>query len=142
MILIKRWICMLVLMLIVTTTNVNAVKYEADDNYSMPSQYHYIFNNYFDDSTSYKYFSYKCTVNGRKRNCYYGIDNNNNYLKISYVEIDNNYVVNYEKGIDEDFEVIGSNVFEKNINPVHTTNYAITFFSLLVLLLYLVFKYV
>ncbi len=134
---------MLVLLItVVTTTNVYATSYVADDTSSISSQYHDIFNNYFSKSVSYQYFSYKCHYGNSDRNCYFGIDNDGNFLRIVYQANGNSYIQKYEKGVDEDFSVSGVNVFRKEIDNVIVTNYILSFVFVLTIVFILTHKYV
>lgn len=136
----KKWTITLVLtiMLALTISDVNAKEYVADDNYSITSQYHDIFNNYFGEDKEYLYFPYSC-LNNYSRECYFGIDKDGNYLDISYIQSGTSYVVNYSTGIDENFSVIGNNVFRKKISPITTLLYGFSFFSIIIIVLLLLF---
>lgn len=122
---------MLVLVITLVPMVSFADTYVADDTYTMTSQYHDVFNNYFSPWVSYQYFSYDCVYGSYARQCYLGIDSEGNYLKINYVQDGNNYVVNYQEGVDEDFSVSGINVFKKGIDVNSIIAVAVIFFGLL-----------
>ena len=89
---IKKWTITLgLLLMIVHTNNVNAQSYVADDNYIISSNYHDFFRHYFGEDKSYQYFSYRCSNDSYNRNCYYGIDSDNNYIKIEYEDTGNGF---------------------------------------------------
>lgn len=125
----KKWITISVLAIILalTTNTCYAASYTADDTYVIPTQYHDLFNNYFNNSSSYKYFSYKCDYGNYSRHCYYGIDNDNNYLKIDYVSSNNSYDVQFTQGVDQEFSVIGVNVYEHEVKDTKVTNVILVF---------------
>lgn len=121
-----------VTMLVLTTKDVSAKEYVADDNYNVTSQYHDIFNNYFDGKKSYLYFPYSCDTGSYSRECYFGIDEDGNYLDINYVSNGSSYEVNYSTGIDEEFSVTGNNVFRKDVSEGTVIAYALIFTLILV----------
>lgn len=126
----------LIITLVLTTSSVSAKSYVADDSYSVTSQYHDIFNNYFNESIKYTYFPYECEGSSYNRICYFGIDEEGNYLDIFYLPKGNNsYTLNYSKGIDKEFSVTGSNVFIHEPSSSTLTNYAIIFIFLIILIL-------
>lgn len=125
----------LIITLVLTTNTVSAKSYVADDSVSITSQYHDIFNNYFNESIKYTYFPYECEGSSYNRTCYFGIDENGKYLNISYLPSGNNYILNYSNGIDEEFSVSGSNVFIHEPSSSTLTNYAIIFIFLIILIL-------
>lgn len=127
----------LAIILVLTTKDVNAKEYVADDNYSMTSQYHDIFNNYFGEDKEYLYFPYSCEIGPYSRECYFGIDKDGNYLDISYISSGSSYVVNYSSGIDEEFSVSGNNVFRKKVSSNIILLYGFTFFLVLLVILFL-----
>lgn len=116
---------------LVTTTNVKATTYTADDSVIISSQMHDFFNNYFNGTKSFLYFPFSCSYNDYNRTCYYGIDSENNYVKITYNGSGYNYNQVIETGVDENFQVNGNNVIRKNINPFYIIIYALIFFSLI-----------
>ncbi len=123
------------IILVLTVSPVNAQSYVADDNYTINSQYHDLFNNYFDGSKSYQYFPYKCNYgNSYYRECYFGIDSDGNYLKVDYIYGNNSYTTNYTTGIDEDFSVSGNNIFKKGVSTQYIYLYAFIFVVLIVLI--------
>lgn len=127
-----------ILVLTINVPSVNAQSYVADDNYTINSQYHDLFNNYFDGSKSYQYFPYKCNYgNSYYRECYFGIDSAGNYLKVDYIYENNSYTTNYTTGIDEAFSVSGNNIFKKGVSTQRIYLYAIVFFILVFLINYI-----
>lgn len=129
---------LLITLVLITSPSVNAQSYVADDNYSISTQYHDIFNNYFDGSKSYQYFPYKCNYgNSYYRECYFGIDSDGNYLKIDYKYENNNYTTNYSTGVDESFSVSGNNIFKKGVSTERVYLYAIVFCALILLINYI-----
>ena len=124
------------IIILVLTTNVSAKSYIADDSVSVTSQYHDIFNNYFNESLKYTYFPYQCESSSYNRTCYFGIDEKGNYLDISYISNGNNsYTLNYSNGIDENFSVSGSNVFIHKPSSSTLTTYSIIFIFLIILVI-------
>lgn len=120
--------------LVLTTSNVSAKEYVADDSVTISSQYHDVFNNYFNESEKYTYFPYSCDYgNYNNRTCYFGIDEEGNYLDISYVSSGSSYVLNYSTGIDDDFNVTGSNVFIHYPSSTTIISYSIIFICLVLL---------
>lgn len=115
---------MLVLLIILApTTKVNAQSYTAEDTV-LNSNIHDYFNNYFNGNKSYQYFAYTCG----DRTCYYGIDSDNNYVNITYTNI-NGYSYDYiiTTGVDENFSVSGTNIFKKEINDSRAILVALAF---------------
>lgn len=130
---------MLVLTIMLVPTISHAQSYIADDSYTLTSQYHDLFNNYFDGKLSYTYFPYNCnygTYNNRE--CYFGIDSEGNYLKIDYVQNGNSYETRYTTGIDHDFSVTGSNIIEKSPSFEYQFLLAFIFFGLTLLITFLI----
>lgn len=114
---IKKWILMLVLVIILLPiTNVNANSYVAKDDIIIDEKYYDFFSSHFGEDNSYQFFAYNCNYGSSTRTCYYGIDINNNYVKIDYNYTDvYNYSLNISKGVDSDFSVTGDNII--NVNP-------------------------
>lgn len=109
--------------MIVHTNNVNAQSYVADDNYIISSNYHDFFRHYFGEDKSYQYFSYRCSNDSYNRNCYYGIDSDNNYIKIEYEDTGNySYNQKITTGVDENFSVSGNAIFKQEISQAKFTN--------------------
>lgn len=113
MTLIKKWIPILVLIIIlVPITSVKAQSYTAEDTL-LSSNIHDYFNNYFSGNKSYQYFGYVCG----DRTCYYGIDSDFNFVNITYTSTSGyNYNYKITTGVDENFSVSGANVFKKDVN--------------------------
>lgn len=128
---------MLVLLttLVITCKNVSAKSYVADDNITISSSFHDVFNNYFDESKKYTYFAYKCD----NRTCYFGIDEDNNYLEITYTGTQYNNQIVYKKGTDNNFSVSGVNVFNHNPSANSQLLYAFVF-SLVFVVFFKLFK--
>lgn len=122
------------------TINVKAISYITDDSIVISSQFHDLFNNYFDGSRSYQYFPYTCNYENYDRTCYYGIDSDNNYLKITYSSL-NNYSSSYkiETGVDENFAVTGSNIVKKSVDPLYIILYGFIFLFLVLFIFNLIF---
>lgn len=116
----------LAIMSVLTVKDVSAKEYIANDNINISSEYHTVFNNYFSEDKSYTYFSYKCNEN----DCYFGIDEDGNYLNITYNEL---FEVNYETGIDEEFSVVGNNIFRHK----SSSSSVILYFLIFIFLIYL-----
>lgn len=112
---------------LVPTIKSKAVSYTADDSVIISSQYHDFFNNYFNGKKSYTYFPYSCYNSNYNRTCYYGIDSDNNYIKITYNGDGYNYNQVIEKGVDESFSVTGNNVIKKEVNSIYILVYGIAF---------------
>lgn len=108
---------MLVLVIILLPiTNVNASSYVAKNDIIIDTKYYDFFNSQFGDDNSYQFFAYNCIYGNSSRTCYFGIDSNNNYVKIDYNYTDiYNYSLNISKGVDNDFSVTGDNII--NVSP-------------------------
>lgn len=101
-------------------TNVNASSYVAKNDIIIDTKYYDFFKNQFGDDNTYQFFAYNCIYGNSNKTCYYGIDINNNYVKIDYKYIDiYDYTLNISKGVDNDFSVTGDNVI--NISPSKTS---------------------
>lgn len=121
--------------MIVHTNNVNAQSYVADDNYIISSNYHDFFRHYFGEDKSYQYFSYRCSNDSYNRNCYYGIDSDNNYIKIEYEDTGNySYNQKITTGVDENFSVSGNAIFKQGISQAKFTNIILIFIFCLFIL--------
>lgn len=131
---------MLVLIIIlVPITKARATTYTADDSVVIQSNYHDLFNNYFSGKNSYLYFPYSCESSGYNRTCYFGIDSENNYLKVDYVNNGyNNYTTRITTGVDENFKVNGINVIRKEVNPDYVILVGIVFIFLFYLIIRLI----
>lgn len=112
---------MLVLVIILLPTiKVNATSYVAKNDIVIDLKYYEFFNRQFGDDNTYQFFAYDCIYGSSRRTCYYGIDINNNYVKIDYDYNDNyNYTLNISKGVDNDFSVTGDNII--NVSPSKTS---------------------
>lgn len=112
---------MLVLVIILLPTiKVNAASYVAKNDIVIDLKYYEFFNRHFGDDNTYQFFAYNCIYGSSTRTCYYGIDINNNYVKIDYNYNDNyNYTLNISKGVDNDFSVTGDNII--NVSPSKTS---------------------
>ena len=109
---IKKWILTLVLVIILLPTiKVNASSYVAKNDIIIDTKYYDFFKNQFGDDNTYQFFAFNCSYGNSIRTCYYGIDSNNNYVKIDYNYSDiYNYSLNISKGVDNDFSVTGDNI--------------------------------
>lgn len=92
---------------LITINFVNAQTYNADDTTIIGTQYTEMFKNYFGENKDYKYFTYKCNYNNNSRNCYYAIDEDNNYIRVTYQNDAYSYTPKIETGTDNDFNVNG-----------------------------------
>lgn len=106
-------------LIITLVPTVNAESYISDDTVVISSQYHDLFNNYFDGKSSYQYFPYNCDI-GYSRTCYFGIDKNGNYLKVYYIRFGTSYEQKIETGKDENFSVSGNNIIKKDVDYTYT----------------------
>lgn len=101
---------MVLTIILVPISSVSAETYTSKDNAIINSTYYEFFKSQFGEDKYYKFFAYDCLGSGSySRTCYYGIDNDFNYVKISY---NSNNELQITKGIDEDFSVSGVNVIE------------------------------
>lgn len=122
--------------MIVHTNNVNAQSYVSDDNYIISSNYHDFFRHYFGEDKSYQYFSYRCSNDSYNRNCYYGIDSDNNYIKIEYEDTGNySYNQKITTGVDENFSVSGNAIFKQGISQSKFTNIIFIFVTCFIIFL-------
>ena len=112
---------MLVLAIILLPTiKVNASSYIAKNDIIIDTNYYEFFRTHFGEDNKHQFFLYNCIYGSSNRTCYYGIDSNNNYVKIDYKYIDNyNYSLNISKGVDVDFSVSGDNII--NVSPSKTS---------------------
>lgn len=94
---------------LVPTIDVKADNYIAKDNIVFDTKYYEFFDHQFDKNTSYKFFAYDCLYSNYNRTCYYGIDSNNNFVKISY-NSDSYNDLTITKGVDDSFSVTGTNI--------------------------------
>lgn len=127
---------MLVLVImLVPTINVSADTYTAKDDIIIDTKYYEFFKAKFGEDNSYKFFAYECTRSNYSYSstCYYGIDNDNKYYKISYV----NDKLNVSTGIDDNFNLIGSNYIEVSPSFLSIICYTLIFFFVLYICLIL-----
>lgn len=124
--------------MLVPTISAKATTYTADDSVIISSQYHDFFNNYFDGKTGYLYFPYSCASSEYNRTCYYGINNKNEYVKITYVGSGYSYTQKIETGIDENFAVNGVNVIHKDVKPIYTIITALAFAIIIYIVLLMI----
>lgn len=132
---------MLVLTIIlVPITSVSADTYTSKDNTIIGSNYYDFFKAQFGEDINYKFFAYDCYGSGTySRTCYFGIDENFNYIKISY-NTENELQIS--KGIDEGFSVSGVNVIEVQPSVSYQLLYGLTFvfiFAVIYIMLGVVF---
>ena len=115
----KKWLTMLVLgITLVPTISAKADNYIAKDNIVFDTKYYEFFDHQFDKNTSYKFFAYDCLYSNYNRTCYYGIDSNNNFVKISY-NSDSYNDLTITKGVDDSFSVTGTNII--SVTPSSNT---------------------
>lgn len=99
---------MLVLLItLVPIINLNADSYVSNDNVLVSSSVHDFFTNYFSPKDTYKYFPYECG----DRTCYLGINSNTNEFVRLYYTGSYSSNLQIQKGVDNDFDVSGINVF-------------------------------
>lgn len=116
--------------MLVPTINLNAESYTTKDSVLISSNIHDFYNNYFNGSKSYKYFPYDCN----SRTCYFGIDSENNYVRLYYTgDYSNNLTI--QKGVDNNFSVNGVNIVEKDVQISYIVIRAIIFFCLIRLIM-------
>lgn len=123
---------MLVLSIMLVPT-VKADTYTTKDDIVIDTKYYEFFKAKFGEDTEYKFFAYDC-IRGNysyTATCYYGIDNNNNYYKISYV----GDKLNVSTGVDENFVLNGTNYIEVGVSAYTTIEYALVFSLILYLLI-------
>lgn len=125
---------MVLLTILVPTINAKAESYVADDSQVVSANIHETFKNYFSPLVSYQYFPYSCNYGSYSRTCYYGIDENFNYLKIDYQSADNSYEQRFSTGTDTNFSVTGENVYKKSASLTYTLIITIVFLSLTILM--------
>ena len=93
---------------LVIVSDVYAQSYTTN-NTIMSTNYHDFFKTHF-RGTKYKYFPYDCNMQSTYyRTCYYGIDSEGNYIKISY---NSSSDLEVTKGVDSNFSLSGVNYFE------------------------------
>ena len=101
---------LVLLIMLVPTIKVSAETYTAKSDIVIDTKYYEFFKAKFGEDKYYKFFAYDCTRSNYSytATCYYGIDKDYNYYKISYSG--DKLVVS--SGIDEDFSLNGSNYIE------------------------------
>lgn len=104
--------------MLVPTISVKADNYIAKDNIVFDTKYYEFFDHQFDKNTSYKFFAYDCLYSNYNRTCYYEIDSNNNFVKISY-NSDSYNDLTITKGVDDSFSVTGTNII--SVTPSSNT---------------------
>lgn len=126
----------LIIICLITINTVDAQSYTSSD-VILNENIHSLFHNFFGDFTEFEYFAYSCNVGNNTRTCYFGIDKEFNYLKITYV--DNNYNNNYrfETGIDENFNVVGF-TYKSSIDPIYVLLSFLVFLSLTIFIFFLI----
>lgn len=106
----------------------NATSYTADNSVIISSDIHDLYNNYFKKSDTYLYFPYSCYYDSYySRTCYFGINQNNEYLKVDYVTSGNSYTRRITTGTDDNFSVNGNNVIRKEVSIDYVLVVAIGF---------------
>lgn len=110
--------------MLVPTIKVKADTYTTKDSVVVSSQYYDFFESKFGEDKEYKFFPYNCSSgSNNNRTCYYGIDKEFNYIKIYY----NDSELDIETGIDENFQLIGNNVYHHKPSINTQLLYAICF---------------
>lgn len=125
---------MLVLTIIlVPITSVSADTYTSKDNTIIGSNYYDFFKSHFGEDKNYQFFAYDCYGSGSySRTCYYGIDNEFNYVKISY---NSSNELEITKGVDKNFSVTGANIIEVKPSAEYQILRGLTF-AFLILVIY------
>ena len=115
---------MLVLSIMLVPT-VKADTYTTKDDIVIDTKYYEFFKAKFGEDTGYKFFAYDCTRSNYSytATCYYGIDKNNNYYKISYV----GDKLNVSTGVDENFVLNGTNYIEVKVSDYTVIKYVLVF---------------
>lgn len=109
-----------------------AKSYVADDSVIIEDNIHSFFNNYFSSTDTYQYFPYECNYSDYNRTCYYGINQDNEYVDISYTYGDRfNYDRVITTGIDENFSVTGNNVIKKGVSINYIILIVLVFFGVI-----------
>lgn len=109
-----------------------AKSYVADDSVIIEDNIHSFFNNYFSSTDIYEYFPYECNYSDYNRTCYYGINQDNEYVDISYTYGDRfNYDRVITTGIDENFSVTGNNVIKKGVSINYIILVVLVFFGVI-----------
>lgn len=108
---------LVLLIMLVPIVNVSADTYTTKDDIVIDTKYYEFFKAKFGEDKIYKFFAYDCTRSNYSytSTCYYGIDNDNNYYKISYV----GDKLNVSNGIDDNFVLNGDNYIE--VSPSNDT---------------------
>lgn len=127
---------MLVLIIILVPT-VNAESFTAKDDIIIDTKYYEFFKAQFGEDTKYKFFAYDCNYGNYNRTCYYGIDSNNNYVKIDYRNSSSSsYQIQITKGVAESLEVTGVNVIEVGPSSITIIKYLLIFaFTLYIIMM-------
>ena len=104
---------------------VKADTYTTKDDIVIDTKYYEFFKAKFGEDTEYKFFAYDCTRSNYSytATCYYGIDKNNNYHKISYV----GDKLNVSTGVDENFVLNGTNYIEVKVSDYTVIKYVLVF---------------
>ena len=111
---------MVLVIILLPTIKVNASSYVAKNDIIIDTKYYEFFRSHFGEDNTYQFFAYNCNYGSSIRTCYYGIDSNNNYVKIDYNYIGAyDYTLNISKGVDNDFSVSGDNII--NVRPSKTS---------------------
>lgn len=125
---------LVLLIMLVPTISVNADTYTTRDDIVIDTKYYEFFKGKFGEDTSYKFFAYECyrSNSSYSSTCYFGIDNDNNYYKISY-NSENNLEIT--SGIDDNFVLNGTNYIE--IQPSYNSVLTYVFCFILVLFVFM-----
>lgn len=122
---------MLVLTITLAPITSYAKSYVSDDTVVITSDMHNFFNNYFDYTDSYLYFPYECGYSDYNRTCYFGINQDNEYVDITYSGSGYNYDRLISTGVDNSFSVSGSNVIRKSVSVEYVLLLVAVFFSII-----------
>lgn len=114
-------------LIIILVPTVNADEYTAKEDIIIDTKYYEFYKAQFGEDKNYKFFAYNCYYGSYTRTCYYGIDNDYNYVKIDYVSSGTSYVTNISKGTDTSFNVSGVNIIEVKPSATYQLTYGLAF---------------
>lgn len=119
--------------MLVPIIKVSADTYTTKDDIIIDTKYYEFFKAKFGEDTNYKFFAYDCTRSNYSytATCYFGIDNKNNYYKISYV----GDKLNVSTGIDDNFKLNGTNFIEVKVSELVVIKYILIFALVFVVML-------
>lgn len=112
---------------------VKADSYTTKDDIVIDTKYYDFFKAKFGEDKNYKFFAYDCTRSNYSytATCYYGIDEDNTYYKISYV----GDKLNVSTGVDENFVLNGNNYIDVKASYLSQILYGLVFFGVLYVIL-------